>query len=163
VKYGTFQKVAISTDEICIDFLTRVPGSLDVTMLPVFHIKHAYINGIYMTSPGFFASVQKVDRLWNFKPHAEAFPKIPTFLRNGDSVTHVFTVLMSQEPAAPPPPGVIPDFDNPSGGIHLWLIVTQLICIPVVACFVITRLYVKLFKQHVFYAEDCKQLPGLVI
>ncbi|KAJ6079806.1 hypothetical protein N7467_009559 [Penicillium canescens] len=61
---------------------------------------------------------------------------------------------MSQEPAAPPPPGVIPDFSNPSGGIHLWLIVTPCICLPIVACFVITRLYAKLFIQHVFYVED---------
>ena len=68
---------------------------------------------------------------------------------------------MSQEPAAPPPLGVIPDFSNPSGGIHLWLKVTQFICLPVVTSFVIMRLYAKLLIKHMFYVEDCKQLPGL--
>ena len=63
---------------------------------------------------------------------------------------------MSQEPAAQPPPGVTPDFSNPAEGIHLWLKVTQFICIPVVTCFVIIRLYVKLLMRRVFYIEDCK-------
>ncbi|KAF7588401.1 hypothetical protein BBP40_005730 [Aspergillus hancockii] len=61
---------------------------------------------------------------------------------------------MPQEPAAPPPPGVIPDFSNPSGGIHPWLLVTPSICLPVVTCVVAMRLYVKLFMRHEFYLED---------
>ncbi|OJJ32283.1 hypothetical protein ASPWEDRAFT_44375 [Aspergillus wentii DTO 134E9] len=61
---------------------------------------------------------------------------------------------MSQEPAAPPPPNIIPNFSNPSGGFQIWVKVTQFICIPVVACVVIMRLYVKIFMQHVFFVED---------
>jgi hypothetical protein len=68
---------------------------------------------------------------------------------------------MSQEGAAPPPPGVEPNFDNPSGGVHFWLIFAQFLCIPIVTVFVALRIYVKIFMQHEFYLEDCKLVVRL--
>jgi hypothetical protein len=63
---------------------------------------------------------------------------------------------MSQEGALPPPPGVEPNFDNPSGGVHFWLKFAQFLCIPIVTVFVALRMYVKIFMLHEVFLEDCK-------
>ncbi|KAJ5605364.1 hypothetical protein N7510_010518 [Penicillium lagena] len=60
---------------------------------------------------------------------------------------------MSQEPAATPPPGVVPNLVNPSSNVHAWVSVTQYLCIPVVTIFVVLRMYVKILL-HEFYFED---------
>lgn len=63
---------------------------------------------------------------------------------------------MSQQGALPPPPGVEPNFVNPSGGVHFWLKFTQLVCIVIITVFVALRMYAKIFMLHNFYLEDCK-------
>ncbi|KAH8800447.1 hypothetical protein F5884DRAFT_810418 [Xylogone sp. PMI_703] len=63
-------------------------------------------------------------------------------------------VTMSQEPAAAAPPGVASNLNNPSGNLHFWLNISQYLCIPIIAIFVFTRIYVKIFMLHQFYSED---------
>jgi hypothetical protein len=69
---------------------------------------------------------------------------------------------MSQEPAATPPAGMTSNFENPSGGLNLWMRVAQFLCIPIVTLFVFLRMFVKIFMQRKFYVEDCT-LPLKVI
>jgi hypothetical protein len=68
---------------------------------------------------------------------------------------------MSQQGAIPPPPGVVPDFNNPSGGVHFWLKFAQFVCIPIITIFVALRMYAKILMLHEFYLEDCKLVLGL--
>jgi hypothetical protein len=69
---------------------------------------------------------------------------------------------MATEGAAPPPPGVVPDFENPHGAVHLWTILTQLLCIPIVTIFVGLRICTKIFLINRMYAEDCTCGPSIM-
>lgn len=70
---------------------------------------------------------------------------------------------MSQQGALPPPPGVVPNFVNPSGGVHFWLKFAQFVCIPIITVFVALRMYAKIFMLHEFYLEDCKLVLRLAV
>ena len=70
---------------------------------------------------------------------------------------------MSQQGAIPPPPGVVPNFVNPSGRVHFWLKFAQFVCIPIIAIFVALRMYAKILMLHEFYLEDCKSVLGLFV
>ncbi|WQF80653.1 hypothetical protein CDEST_05667 [Colletotrichum destructivum] len=57
-------------------------------------------------------------------------------------------------PAAPPPEGVVPDFQNPKDVLHTINLVSQILSIVMVSLFMILRLYAKMFIAPPFHTED---------
>ncbi|KAJ0142997.1 hypothetical protein CTA2_1339 [Colletotrichum tanaceti] len=63
-------------------------------------------------------------------------------------------------PAAPPPEGVVPDFQNPKDVLHTINLVAQILSIVLVSLFMILRLYAKTFIAPPFHAEDLYRYGG---
>ncbi|GJC94480.1 integral membrane protein [Colletotrichum higginsianum] len=63
-------------------------------------------------------------------------------------------------PAAPPPEGVVPDFQNPKDVLHTINLVSQILSIVMVSLFMMLRLYAKMFIAPPFHTEDCTHLPA---
>ncbi|KAK6221262.1 integral membrane protein [Colletotrichum tabaci] len=57
-------------------------------------------------------------------------------------------------PAAPPPEGVVPDFQNPKDVLHTINLVSQILSIVMVSLFMMLRLYAKMFIAPPFHTED---------
>jgi hypothetical protein len=62
---------------------------------------------------------------------------------------------MAAAGAAPPPPGVVPNF-NLHGGVHFWTKITAALSIPIVTVFVAMRMIVQIYLRHEFHVEDCE-------
>ncbi len=60
-------------------------------------------------------------------------------------------------PALPPPPGVVPNFDNP-GRWNYWGILTNVLCLTITLAVIGLRAYVKIFCVKKPRIEDCKYL-----
>lgn len=58
------------------------------------------------------------------------------------------------DPQAAPPPGVVPDFDNPPDAGHMLNIAVTAACTAIVTIFFSIRLFTKCFIQHRFQLED---------
>lgn len=61
--------------------------------------------------------------------------------------------------AAPPPPGVMPDFANPVDVLHTVNLVAQILSIVLVSVFVLLRVYAKAVLAPPFLLDDCTFLP----
>lgn len=64
-------------------------------------------------------------------------------------------VDISKIPALAPPPGVIPNFVNPVSRAYQPRIAVG-ICFPIMAVFVLLRVYCKLFVTQNWGFDDCK-------
>ncbi|TQN69657.1 hypothetical protein CSHISOI_05834, partial [Colletotrichum shisoi] len=57
-------------------------------------------------------------------------------------------------PAAPPPEGVVPDFQNPKDVLHTINLVSQILSIVMVSLFMMLRVYAKTYIAPPFHTED---------
>ncbi|KAI5458802.1 hypothetical protein BGZ63DRAFT_362455 [Mariannaea sp. PMI_226] len=58
---------------------------------------------------------------------------------------------------SPPPPGVVPNFDNPVDVAWTRNVAIMIVCDALVTIFFIIRVYVKIHISHRILAEDCEQ------
>ncbi|CZR55483.1 uncharacterized protein PAC_05371 [Phialocephala subalpina] len=56
--------------------------------------------------------------------------------------------------AVPPPPGVVPDFQNPQDVLYTISLVTQILCLSIVTPIVWLKIYARARIQKVMYRED---------
>lgn len=64
--------------------------------------------------------------------------------------------MSSQVGAAPPPEGVVPNFENPTDVLHTINLVSQILSIISVSLFMMIRCYVKWALTPPFQIDDCK-------
>ena len=62
------------------------------------------------------------------------------------------------KPAAKPPAGVTPDFNNPPS-LETSVIVVAVLCLAISTFFVAMRLYTRHFVLRKLWWDDCKQCP----
>jgi NO-binding membrane sensor protein with MHYT domain len=61
-----------------------------------------------------------------------------------------------------PPPGVVPNFDNPTKLVYNASIVTQALCVSIVGLVVAVRIYVRVHILRSFTLEDWLLVAGFV-
>lgn len=66
--------------------------------------------------------------------------------------------MSDEEGAAPPPKGVVPDFQHPQDVLHTINLVSQILSIVSVSIFMMLRIYAKTLIAPPFYLDDCKPL-----